>query len=114
MTPALWQKLRVDLTGEAAAELLAAQAFSVSRENLASGDAAQYLMLQAAEAVAPQATQWRMLIDTASLALRGKAKLILDSSTSGRRHLLLGAPGSLTSPYPQLFAPPAPPIDPDE
>ncbi|HEX3869387.1 MAG TPA: protease modulator HflK, partial [Pirellulales bacterium] len=96
VTDAWWSRLGNDLAGEAAAELRSAEAFAIGRENAAAGDASRFAQVQQAEAISPHATQWRLVIDAVSAALKGKKKLIFDSTGQGRRHLLLSVPQTLS------------------
>jgi Cu+-exporting ATPase len=107
---ALWQKLHDGLAGEAAAELLAAEAFATTRENAAAGEAAQFVQVLRAAAGAPDQTRWRAYIEMMSTAMRDKKKLILDRASKGRRHLLLGVGPSLDDSLRSLLTPqPEPP-----
>lgn len=90
-----WQQLRPQLEGEVAAELLSAEAFALEQTETAAGDAAAFLLKQAAHATAPRLTEWRLLLDALGQTLPGKKKVILDGQASGRRHLLLGLPAAL-------------------
>jgi regulator of protease activity HflC (stomatin/prohibitin superfamily) len=92
LTDERWSRLRPQLEGEAAAELLSAEAFAAAQQELAAGEAAGFAAIEAAQAADPQLSQWRLHLDALSSALAGKNKLILDSKTSGRRRLFLGAP----------------------
>lgn len=110
LTDERWSLLRSQLEGEAAAELLAAEAFAVDQQERAAGEAASFASLVAAHAAAPQLSEWRLFLDALSAALAGKQKLILDSHPGGRRHLFLGAPFKAElSPEGALLAPAIPP-----
>jgi len=111
LTPEVWSKLRGELTGEAAAGLLAAEAFATTRENEAAGEAAHYRQVEHAESAAPAETRWRLSVEAMSTALAGKPKLILDSKLAGRRHLLLAPPSFPSNLIPNLLAPPAQPTE---
>ena len=60
----LWQRLRPELSGEAAAELNVAQAFAVGKEQTAAGGAESFALVEAAHAAAPQLTEWRLFLET--------------------------------------------------
>jgi Cu+-exporting ATPase len=92
VTEATWNALAGQLEGDAAREVLAAQAAAIDREETAAGEASQFLLAEAAQAGSPQLTRWRLLLDTLCQALPGKRKLLIDSPPGVRRHLLLGAP----------------------
>ncbi len=93
----LWIKLREVLSGEASAEINAASAFAAEKEELATGDAASFALIENAHAAAPRLTEWRMFLDTLGEAMPGKKKIILDARSGGRRHLMIGLPESLPS-----------------
>ncbi len=114
VTEAWWSKLGDDVAGEAAAELRSAEASAIGRQNLAAGEASRFTQLQRAEAIAPQLTQWRLAIEATSAALRGKKKLIFDSSGTGRRHLLLGLPQTLSPSVSALLNSLSQPVDREE
>lgn len=108
LTDERWQRLRPQLEGEAAAELLAAEAFAIDRQERAAGEAAGFASLEAAHAAAPLLSEWRLHLDALSASLAGKKKLIFDSKASGRRHLFLGPPyNAELPPTPTVLAPPA-------
>ncbi|HEX5500907.1 MAG TPA: protease modulator HflK, partial [Thermomicrobiales bacterium] len=108
LTDERWARLRPRLEGEAAAELLSAEAFAVARRERAAGEAAGFCLVEAAHATAPQLSQWRLHLDALAATLSGKKKLILDSKASGRRHLFLGAPfNAELPPGPAMLAPAA-------
>lgn len=111
LTDELWSKLRPALSGEAFAAITAAESFAVDRKALAAGDATAFLKQQAAHASQPRLTQWRLLMDTVSVALANKPKLLLDQSTDGRRHLFLGFPNGVA---PNLLAPQEPSMPPED
>jgi regulator of protease activity HflC (stomatin/prohibitin superfamily) len=93
LTDEAWTRLRPQLEGEAAAEIAAAEAFADDQQQQAAGNAASFLLTEAAHSALPQLTEWRMFLDTLSAALPKKNKLILDAKSSGRRHLFFGLPG---------------------
>ncbi len=95
LTDSLWKQISSELDGEAAAHVLAAQAYAIEKEELATGQADSFLRTEQAHASNPGLTKWRFLLNTITNALPGKKKLILDPKTPGRRHLLLGTPDSL-------------------
>ncbi|HVX12815.1 MAG TPA: cation-translocating P-type ATPase family protein [Pirellulales bacterium] len=102
-----WSQLRPGLAGEAASELALAAASAEERQELAAGEAAGFLLVQAGHATNPELTEWRMLYDTLSAALAGKRKLILDNHTGSRRHLFLGRPpGETLLADPVIASPP--------
>jgi regulator of protease activity HflC (stomatin/prohibitin superfamily) len=102
-----WSRLRPSLAGEAANELAAAAASADEQRELAAGEAAGFLLVQAGHATNPELTEWRMLYDTLSAALAGKRKLILDNHNGSRRHLFLGRPPGETLPsVPAIASPP--------
>lgn len=106
---AVWTALRANLSGEAAAEINAAQSFAVEKEAAADGDASGFLAKQTAQASEPQLAQWRLFLDAVGQTLPGKRKLILDEKAAGRRHLLLGMPKDSPSSLLPLIDPnPAP------
>ena len=112
LTDERWQRLRPQLEGEAAAELLAAEAFAIDKQERAAGEAAGFASLEAAHASAPQLSEWRMYLDALSASLAGKKKLILDSKASGRRHLFLGPQTNAEfPPTPAMFTPQTPEED---
>ncbi len=94
---ALWMQLREHLSGEASAEINAASAFAAEKEELATGDAKSFALVENAHAAAPRLTEWRMFLEAISEAMPGKKKIILDSRSGGRRHLMIGLPKSLPS-----------------
>jgi Cu+-exporting ATPase len=107
LTDERWSRLRDRLEGEAAAELLAAEAFAIGKQELAAGEAAGFALIEAAHSADPQLSQWRLHLDALSSALAGKKKLILDAKASGRRHLFLGSPFNAGSPLaPAMLTPP--------
>ncbi|HVW37889.1 MAG TPA: SPFH domain-containing protein, partial [Pirellulales bacterium] len=107
LTDERWERLRPQLDGEAAAELLAAEAFAIDKQERAAGEAACFASLEAAHASAPQLSEWRLFLDALSASLAGKKKLILDSKASGRRHLFLGPQSNAEfPPTPAMLAPP--------
>jgi regulator of protease activity HflC (stomatin/prohibitin superfamily) len=110
LTEELWQELRPGLQGEAAAELHGAEAFAASQQEVAHGHAESFLATESARAVAPQLTDWRLVVDAVSEALAGKKKLILDRPAAGRRHLFLGSPSGSMLPggVPAILTPPRP------
>jgi regulator of protease activity HflC (stomatin/prohibitin superfamily) len=87
---ALWTKLAAGVAGEAAAERNRARAWADDKQQLATGGAEAFALLEAAHAGQPELTEWRAYIEALSAALPGKKKLVLDSQLAGRRHLLLG------------------------
>jgi regulator of protease activity HflC (stomatin/prohibitin superfamily) len=107
VTDATWNALQEHLEGDAAREVLAAQAEAIDRQETASGEAARFLLAEAAQAGSPQLTRWRLLLDTLCEALPGKRKLMIDSPPGVRRHLLLGTPsGGLLPLAPLVPEPP--------
>lgn len=105
-----WTKLRPDLAGEAFVEITAAESFAQERRAAATGDAAAFVKEQLAQSAAPQLAQWRLFMDTISVALADKPKILLDRTSDGRRHLFLGFPRDKT---PAMALPQAP-NNPDE
>lgn len=106
LTDERWSRLQENLAGEAAAELAAAEASAHEQQELAAGEAAGFLQIEASHAANPQLTEWRMLYETLSSALAGKRKLIFDARTGSRRHLFLGGQPAATSPaIPAIAAP---------
>ena len=105
VTDELWLRLQPELAGEAAAELNAAQAFAIGRQETATGGAESFAMVEAAHASAPRLTEWRLFVETLAAALPGRTKLILDGPASGRRHLLLGMPPGLSDQLLPLLKP---------
>lgn len=101
----MWQRLRPELAGEAAAELNTAQAFAAGKEQTAAGGAESFALVEAAHAAAPQLTEWRLFLEALGAALPGKDKLILDAPGGGRRHLLLGVPPGLSEQLLPLLKP---------
>jgi regulator of protease activity HflC (stomatin/prohibitin superfamily) len=93
----LWKKLRQALSGEASAEINAASAFAAEKEELATGDAESFALIESAHSAAPRLTEWRMFLETLGEAMPGKKKIILDARSGGRRHLMIGLPESLPS-----------------
>jgi Cu+-exporting ATPase len=106
VTDATWNALQEHLEGDAAREVLAAQAEAIDRQEAASGEAARFLLTEAAQTGSPQLTRWRLLLDTLCQALPGKRKLMIDSPPGVRRHLLLGAPSGGLLPLAPLVAEP--------
>jgi Cu+-exporting ATPase len=109
-----WARLRPNLEGEAAAEILAAEAFATTQQHAAEGASLSFARTEAAQSQDPQLSAWRLLLDTIATSLAGKNKMILDRQPAGKRHLMLGLPGSSVSP--QLLMTPSaePKFDPDE
>jgi len=107
LTDERWAGLQADLAGEAAGELAAAQAAAHEQQELAAGDAASFLEVQASHAANPRLTEWRMLYETLSAALAGKRKMIFDARTGSRRHLFLGSQPAPPSPAIPIIASPA-------
>ena len=99
----LWKSLQTELAGQAAAALNDAHGFAEQRILLAEGDSDRFRLRQAAHADSPALTEWRLYVDALSAALPGKQKLILDSASGGRRHLMLGFPRDITSQLPPLI-----------
>ena len=91
----LWRRLREVLSGEASTEINAAAAFAAEKEELATGDAKSFALVENAHSAAPRLTEWRMFLETLAEAMPGKKKIILDARTGGRRHLMIGLPESL-------------------
>ncbi|HEX4148971.1 MAG TPA: SPFH domain-containing protein, partial [Pirellulales bacterium] len=108
VTEATWNALEGALEGEAAREVLSAQASAIDRQETAEGEAARFLLVDAAQAASPQLTRWRLLVDTLCQALPGKKKLIIDFPPGARRHLLLGAPAGGALPLAPLMSNPMP------
>jgi Cu+-exporting ATPase len=111
LTEARWARLRPSLTGEAFAEISAAEAFAARSSALAEGDAESFLRRRAAYETQPRLTQWRMFMETVGAALAGHPKLLLDRAAHGRRHVLLGVPANVRDSLP-LF--PATVAEPEE
>ncbi|HEV3003552.1 MAG TPA: cation-translocating P-type ATPase family protein [Pirellulales bacterium] len=107
LTDERWLRLQPELAGEAAAALAAASAFASEQEELATGEAAEFLLLQSSHSTKPELTEWRMLFDTLSAALTGRRKIILDSHRGARRHLFLGrSPNEASPSLPAILSPP--------
>jgi Cu+-exporting ATPase len=96
--------------GNAQANLLNAQGYSLGRKNRAGGDASRFLQAEGAFRGAPGPTETRLYLEALEQVLPGKRKLIVDSG-KGRRHLLLLEDGmEITPPAMPLIAPqPRPP-----
>jgi regulator of protease activity HflC (stomatin/prohibitin superfamily) len=105
MDDGLWQRLRPELAGEAVAELNVARAFAAGKEQAAAGGAESFALVEAAHAAAPRLTEWRLWAEAWGESLPGKTKLILDASSGGRRHLLLGVPPALSEQLLPLLKP---------
>lgn len=106
LTDERWSRLEGDLAGEASAELAAAEAWAAEQQELAAGDAASFLQVEASHAANPRLTEWRMLYETLASALAGKRKMIFDARTGSRRHLFLGNPPAAASPAIPVIAAP--------
>jgi HflK protein len=74
--------------GSGSAMLQNADAYRLSREMRADGDAARFQAAEKAFQAAPQATELRLYLETMEAVLPGKEKLILDKSKN-KRHLYL-------------------------
>jgi Cu+-exporting ATPase len=74
--------------GNAKAQVLNANAYTLGRVNRSSGDASRFTQQEQAFSTAPGPTETRLYLETMEQVLTGKKKLIVDSS-KGRRHLLL-------------------------
>jgi Cu+-exporting ATPase len=106
LTDERWSRLQPELAGEAAANLAAASAFATEQEEMATGEAAGFVLLQSSHSAKPDLAEWRLLYDTLSAALAGKRKVILHAH-SGRRHLFIGGlPGNASPSLPAILAPP--------
>jgi regulator of protease activity HflC (stomatin/prohibitin superfamily) len=95
VTDALWRQLAPQLEGLASQTIAEAQASAIWNEAQAETRAAIFVRQQGAYSVDPKLVALRMYLDEIGRTLAGKKKLILDGKIAGRRHLLLGVPGSL-------------------
>jgi Cu+-exporting ATPase len=96
---AVWKdQLRDHLSGEAAGELLKAEAQRTERRNKATGEAASFRKRQAAHARAPELSELRLYLDTIQATLADEDKLILDPAAAGRRQLFLANPENFIKP----------------
>jgi HflK protein len=75
--------------GNAEAKLQSAAGYKVSRTERAGGDGSRFDLAESAFNTAPAIHRLRLYLETMEQVLPGKKKLILDSSSKGRRHLLL-------------------------
>jgi len=90
--------------GNAAASLLNAKGYSLARKDRASGDASRFTQAEAASRTGPAVTETRLYLETMEQVLRGRSKMIVDS-TKGRRHLTIiddgiGLLPAAVQPYP--------------
>jgi regulator of protease activity HflC (stomatin/prohibitin superfamily) len=112
LTDKLWEQLQPQIAGEAAAELFSSQAFATEQQERAAGEAASFILQQAAHARSPQLTAWRLFLDSLAAALPGKKKLVLDKQGNGRRQLFLGVPGmNAVQPFTGFSNPAGPPVE---
>lgn len=101
--------------GNAQAQILNAQGYSIDRENRAAGDATRFDLREGAYRTNPALTDLRLYLQTMEQILPGKRKMIVDSS-KGRRQLLLLEDGVELTPSaaPIVAAPPQRFQNPDE
>ena len=74
--------------GNAAANVVTAQGYSIDRKNRAAGEAARFVAWERAFRRAPRVNETRLYLETMEQILAGRRKMIVDS-TRGRRSLTL-------------------------
>ncbi len=72
--------------GNAAANVVSAEGYSVDRKNRAAGEASRFTSWERAFRLSPQVNETRLYLETMEQILAGRRKMIVDA-TRGRRHL---------------------------
>lgn len=97
--------------GQAGARVSIAKAYSASRSNRASGDAARFQLFEEGYRTAPGPNATRLYLEAMDEILPGRRKLILDRKGSGRRTLYSIEDNVLVMPPGSIPQPPTIPFD---
>ena len=96
--------------GRSEARVLNADAYRIGRATRAQGDAARFVLLEAAWRRAPGPNASRLYLETMEEILPGRRKLILDPKSGGRRALYSIEDGVLMAPPGASMTQPPPPF----